>query len=214
MVRTMRMALLSALAGLTGCMAQTATMTGYTSPSATVPFEIVDQRPTKERLKRHISLLITSCNYGVLQAGDKSMVPDRMTLLRDELNAALGPQLANKKLIVSHYTAVYNWANVLRGQVYRSNPGLIGEIMKPMGARCKREEMEAGWYEPNDVTTPYSPFIVELTVSVDGKTHEVRVVHSPETEVGPSFGEPLSAAALFTAVSMATKKLIVSLQGT
>jgi hypothetical protein len=212
-VRVRRVTSLIALVSmLAGCAAQTAVMSDYKAPSGVAPFEIVDQRPPKEHETRFMSLSITSCNYGVRQAGDQATVPDRITLLRDDLNAALGAQLANKKITLTHYTVVINNARALRNQVYGANAGLIADVMKGFGSQCARDKMDAGWFEPNDVTTPYSPFIVELSVSVDGRAHEIRSVYSPDREVSNAFGKPETATALFAAIKKATDALVASLR--
>jgi hypothetical protein len=195
-----------------GCVSQTAVLSGYTKPSAVAPFEIVDARPADERDTKFMSLLITSCDYAVRQVGDKDVVPDRISLLRDELNAAMGEQLAGKSLVVSHYGLHLNRAQAARNETYKANAGLVTGLMKDVGSRCKREEMKAGWFEPNDVTTPYSPFIVEITLAVDGKTHAVRSVYSPDKDLSPAFSDADTTAALFAAMKKATDKLIASLR--
>lgn len=197
---------------ISGCASQTAVLSGYTKPAATAPFEIVDKRPAEERDRKFMSLIITSCNYGVRQVGDTDVVPDRITLLREDLNAAMGEQLAGKSLVVSHYGLHFNNAQALRNGAAQANSGLIVDMMKDIGTRCKREEMKAGWFEPDDVTTPYSPFIVEITLAVDGKTHTVRSVFSPDKEVSPAFGDPETAKALFAAIKKANEKVIASLR--
>ena len=212
-VRVHRLTSLAVLVSmLAGCAAQTAVMSDYRAPSSPPPFEIVDQRPAGEHTTRFMSLSITSCNYGVRQAGDEATVPDRITLLRDDIHAALGPKLANKKITLTHYTVVMNNARALRNQTYAANAGLVAEFMKGFGSQCAREKMEAGWFEPNDVTTPYSPFIVEISLSVDGRAHQIRSVYSPDQELAPAFGKPETATAMFAAIRKATDALIVSLR--
>lgn len=197
---------------LSGCVSQTAVLSGYTQPSAAAPFTLVDSRPAAEREAKIMSLLITSCNYGVRRVGDKNSVPDRVTLLSDDLNTAMGQQLAGKSVVLNRYGVYFNHAQVLRNGAAKANPGLIVDALKNVGSRCKREEMEAGWYEPDDVTTPYSPFIVEVTLTVDGKTYEVRSVYSPDKEVIPGWGDPDASAALFAAMKKANEKVIASLR--
>lgn len=199
---------------LSGCASQTAILSGYSRPETTAPFQIVDSRPAAERTTKFMSLLITSCNYGVRQLGDKNLVPDRVALLTEDLNAALGEQLTGKTLELKRYGVHFNNAQALRNGVAKANQGLIVDMMKDMGSRCKREEMEAGWFEPDDITTPYSPFIVEVLLVVDGKPHSVRSVYSPDKEVSPAFGDPETAKALFAAIKKANEQVIASLRAT
>jgi hypothetical protein len=198
---------------LSGCLSQNAVLRDYTKPSAAVPFQIMDSRPAAEREGKLMSLLITSCNYGVRQVGDKNLTPDRITLLSEDLNAAMGAELAGKSLELKRYGVHLNVAQVLRNNASGANPGLIVGMLKDVGTRCKREEMEAGWFEPDDVTTPYSPFIIEITLAVDGKTHSTRSVYSPDEEMSPALGDPATTAALFAAIKQANGKLITSLRG-
>jgi hypothetical protein len=207
-------AVLVALQLLSGCVSQTAILNGYSRPEVAAPFQIVDSRPAAERETRFMSLLITSCNYGVRQVGDKNLVPDRVTLLSEDLNAALGQQLSGKSLVLKRYGVHFNNAQALRNGAAKANQGLIVDLMKDMGSRCKREEMEAGWFEPDDITTPYSPFIVEVQLVVDGKAHSIRSVYSPEKEVSPAFGDPETAKALFAAIKKANEQVIASLRAT
>lgn len=72
--------------------------------------------------------------------------------------------------------------------------------------------MKAGWFEPDDVTTPYSPFIVQITLTIDGQTHSVRGVYSPDRELSAAFGVPDTAAAVFAAIRKADDKVILSLR--
>jgi hypothetical protein len=196
---------------LSGCASQTAMLSGYTKAETAATFKIVDSRPASERESKMGSLVMTSCNYGVRQVGDKNTTPDRVTLLSEDLNAAMGQQLAGKSLVLKHYSVHLNNTNVIRSRLGMAAPGLLVEMAKDAGSRCKREEMDGGWYQPDDVTTPYSPFIVEVTLLVDGRTHAVRSVYSPDKEVTMEYGKPESAAALFSAMRQAHEKVIASL---
>jgi hypothetical protein len=64
---------------------------------------------------------------------------------------------------------------------------VAGEHIKKMGSRCAREKSEGGWYEPVDLTTPYSPLISEFTGTCDGKPLTIRVVYSPEVDLRGKF---------------------------
>jgi hypothetical protein len=58
---------------------------------------------------------------------------------------------------------------------------------RKVGSRCAREKSEGGWYEPADLTTPYSPLISEFTGTCDGKPLTIRVVYSPEVDLRGKF---------------------------
>ena len=56
--------------------------------------------------------------------------------------------------------------------------------------KCSREEMEAGWFDPADLTNAHSPLIVDIAVEVEGKTYEVYTAYSPDTELRYKLGKP------------------------
>jgi len=136
---------------------------------------------------------------------------DRITLLRDDLNASLHDQLATKQLIVTHYGIYWNRAQALRNLTYGPMANPVSAVMSGMGTHCKREEIQAGWFGPDDVTTPYSPVIVEITMTVDGKRHQIRSVYSPPKEVSFGLQFPDASAAIFAAIKKATDELIAEL---
>ena len=57
--------------------------------------------------------------------------------------------------------------------------------------KCSREEMKAGWFDPADLTNNYSPLIVDLAATVNGKTYEVYTAYSPDTELRYKFRKPI-----------------------
>lgn len=74
--------------------------------------------------------------------------------------------------------------------------------------RDERPETETG----TEVTTPFSPIVIEIAVAIDGKEFSVRNVYSPEKEIDPAFGNPESASALFAAIRKASGLLVNSIR--
>jgi hypothetical protein len=142
--------------------------------------------------------------------------------LRDDLNAALGPELAHKRLVISHYGIYFNHSNSARNATHNiagSSGGMVGGLLgglmfkkDEVGSRCKRAEMKGGWFEASDVTTPYPPFIIEISCELDGQTHTVRSVYSTDKELTAASGNPETAAAMFAAIRKATDTLILNLR--
>jgi hypothetical protein len=196
-----------------GCVNNTAVLAGYAPPARTTTLEIVDSRPAEERLPKTktLSLLITACNYGVDQVGEKDIVPDRLTLMKDSLAQQLGGSIDGKKLVISRYGVHINRAHALRNSTYGGDTGLVAAVMRGMGANCPREKMKAGWYEPNDITTPYSPIIVEINADLDGVAYTVRSVYSPDSEYW-ALGKPEAAPSLFAALDKAHQALAIELK--
>lgn len=84
---------------------------------------------------------------------------------------------------------------------------MIPAIMEGMGSKCSNAETTAGWYGSSEITTPYSPIIVELNASLEGKQYVVRSIYSTSREFPGAFGEPEAAKALFEAMRKATSAL-------
>ncbi len=208
-----RIAIVIAVFSILGCASQTAILPDFKDLSAEIRFSIKDERPEAEKETEWKSLSITSCNYGIRQIGDNLMVPDRLTILRNDLHKTLGKKLSGKTVSVKKYSIYFNEQNALRGRVYSQYKGAVADFMSTFGSGCKREEVAGGWFEPADVTTPFSPIIIEITVAIDGKKYSVRNVYSPEKEIEPAFGNPESAAALFAAVQKATNQIVASIHG-
>ncbi len=208
-----RIAMMIAAFGIFGCASQTAVLPDFKDLSSEMGFSMKDERPEEEKETKWMSLSITNCNYGIRQIGDNLMVPDRLTLLRNDLHKALGKKLSGKTVSVKKYIIHFNAQNAFRGRVYAPYKGGVVEFMKGFGSDCKREEVAAGWFGPADVTTPFSPLIIEIDAAIDGKKYSVRSVYSPKKEIEPAFGNPEPASALFAAVQKATSQLVAKIRG-
>jgi hypothetical protein len=196
------------LAGVSGCAAQTALLPGYQERASSLGIRIVDDRPDEDKSTEHLSLLITSCDYGIRRLGDEKTVPPRLTLLRQDLETALGPQIANATVRVSRYRIFFNRGAALRGQTNAQYQGLIPALLSNAGSRCPKDETSGGWYAASEAKTPHSPLIVEVEGAVGAKRFAVRVVHSTNNEFAGAFGDPEAAAALFGAMRQATAVVI------
>ncbi len=82
--------------------------------------------------------------------------------------------------------------------------------MARMGSKCPREETTAGWYSAVEVTSLYSPLIVEITAAVNGKQYAVRSVYSPPR--GFDFKDPEASQFIFEAMRKATDMLTESIK--
>ncbi len=177
------------------------------------PLVVLDQRPSEEQKTSWLSLMITSCEYGIRRIADEKDAPSRMDGLKADLQAALGAQLAGKTVTVTRYGSYFNTGAYNRGITYSKFGGLIPEAMSKMGSKCSREDTKAGWYQASEVANLNSPIVVELTASVDGKAHETRSVYSPESELNPFFSKDEKApAALAAALKKANAALIAQIE--
>jgi hypothetical protein len=149
-------------------------------------FALTDARTDKAEKTKLLSYLIGSCDYGVFRVGDPGRRPNRIERLRADLETGLGPLLVGKAIEVTDYRLYLNTARSMRGSV-GGHYGLVGEaVSEGYNQSCAGEKDREGWFPSSEVTTPYSPLIVYITVRVDGVAYEARHVHSPPLEIRPS----------------------------
>lgn len=192
---------------LSSCVTQTAIMQGFQDRSSEVNFQLVDERNEIHPKTKYLSLMITSCNYSVLRVGEPDTVPNRLTILKNDLFAEAGDALSGKVVTAKNYTIHFNAANNFRKQTYNQTPGALSGAIVFAGSDCEKEKMQGGWYSGKEVTTRFSPIIIEISVEVDGKAYDVRQVYSPKKELQPNFSKPEPSAALFEAMRIAHKDL-------
>jgi hypothetical protein len=149
--------------------------------------KIVDVRPPEERKTENLSMWITSCNYDVVQIGDEGEAPARLDILSQDLEAALGTELNSSTISVSRYRIVFNGNNAGEGKVSDFAAGYSGgagvAVAGALSGSCSKEKAEPGWYAGSEVSTPYSPFIVEIDAELNGKRYSSRTVVSTQQEL-------------------------------
>src|SRR5262245_36567495 len=87
-------------------------------------FSVVDERPEKAKKASIGSLLPLSCDYGVRRISDESTDPDRIRLLRSDLDMATGAFLNGKTVHVRHFGVYVNAGVETRRQVNEQYRGL------------------------------------------------------------------------------------------
>jgi len=147
------------------------------------PFAYQDARPQAERKNRNfLTLWRFSCEFGVRELGDEFV--DRVGKLRHDISLAYGDRLAGKTIVVDHYHLYLNqramegqhsWATAVGG-VLAIGIGAQAETDAPA---CDPDKMPAGWFDPSELTTPWSPFIAEIELHIDGQDILVHSVYSP-----------------------------------
>lgn len=190
---------------LSGCLSQTAIMPNeqiYQSPN---PWTVIDQRPEAEKGDEFLSLFAHSCSYGIKRLGDDRTSPPRIAILRADLSRELR-EAGNKTIAIQHYAIYFNKGLAL----LKSSPysgGLLGQGEIAHRLACKKEDTAAGWFDADEVSTPFSPIIVEISATMGDRAFVVRSVYSPSEELNGAFGEPNEASALFAAMRQATAEL-------
>jgi hypothetical protein len=170
--------------------------------AAPVRVDFTDARSAPERNTKMVSLSIHSCEYGVLQFGEKD-VPNRVSLLAEDLNHSAGSDTPIKHVWLERYDVYFNNSRNSRIGVYATHPLSPSKNIDP---DCPREKMEAGWYGPDEVSTAFPPLIIEIAVKVDEQEYSVRAVYSPDALL-PSFKSVAGRAVITEAMHQANQNL-------
>jgi hypothetical protein len=194
-----------------GCAIQTSQVAAIPQP-----FELVDQRQGDEGSTEWLSRNRTTCDYTLRQLGDETTSPDRFTLLRAGLDATLHEKLVGKNLLVTHFAVYINNFERGREASFSMNGSFLGNVLEEVYLRrvthrCEEEMTAAGRLEPVDVETHRMPVIVEITLIVDGKTHSVRSLFTPGSEISIEAKDPETKAAIHNAVGKAIQQLIAEM---
>lgn len=149
---------------------------------------VIDQRPTEEDKEKTLSLAIWSCDYFVTRVSDKGMPFKRIDLLKNDIEIFQKQKTLDGSIFVKHYTLHVN-SGLLEVDGAFAAAGFITTRKSRRGPKCSREKMKAGWFDVDELTSDYPPFIGELEVEYAGKKYNVRKVLSPSNGRGYSSKE-------------------------
>lgn len=173
---------------------------GLAAPAARAQsLTIEDQRTTKLEKSSHVSLNIYSCGIGIQRVSDRFRAKDRVQKLQEDLTAALGAELAGRRLVLKDYRLYLNYSTDIVAQARQVGanaagaavgmPG-VGGLPEPgrygVHAKCTEDKTPEGWFAASEVSGRHSPLIVHVTLEVDGRPYTVRIVHSPDMVLQPS----------------------------
>lgn len=181
----MKLAIVAASCAVVSFAAWSAQSQGQAALSSP-PAQVLDERPASEIPSRpkSLSLLVTSCNYGIAEMSDSYLDADRIQILRDQI-AKDAPGLAGKVVHIKRYVAHINSHAAEKVRMSGAMGGGLGfAVMASINAKCPKEKTAAAWFAVDEVTTPYSPYVIEIAAEVDGKPYAVRTVYSTDSEVG------------------------------
>ncbi|BCL76803.1 hypothetical protein JHS3_25390 [Jeongeupia sp. HS-3] len=150
-------------------------------------FTLEERRLDVEKNNEMLSYLITSCDYGITQIGDSQTDPDKVAVLKSDLQALAGDRLEGRKLTLQSYTVHLNNAVALKQQVgsfSAAYAGLLGGtlFMAMTEIGCSKEQVSGGWYTADEVSNAWPPVIAEATLSVDGVSYQSRAVATAANE--------------------------------
>jgi len=186
----------------------------HEAPRPMAQFTWEDARPAGQGESGYESLLITRCVYGIYRLGDDRFTPDRVAVLRSDLEAEVGPQLAGKNVVLKNYTVHFNQAGSLRGSVAKGKTGIIHALMNDLSKHgCSAEDLEGGYVDA-EVTTEWSPLIVVIDLEVNGAMIHARWVESAPVQFDTKTSEDDPAWAEFVtkALRNATDKVLAGIK--
>lgn len=173
---------------LAGCATHPVVIDAPPAASQKLRFVLEDRRPPKEGKGGLLSYMVTNCNYGVRRLAEITTAPGKLEVLGADLQELAGERLAGKTVTVTSYALFQNQANEFRALTKQSSGfGSIGLAAKlgsdivDSGSGCAQGEMEGGWYDSRQAVSRFSPYVLELKLSIDGKPYAARVVRFPES---------------------------------
>lgn len=178
------------------------------APQAATSFTLIDVRPDEERHRELMSTNVTDCNYGIVRQADDRTSPDRISLLKLDLQSMAGSDLAGKTLTLRSYTVFVNQSTMFRGQMNSTLKGVIPRAM--INIRCSKEKIKGGWYEPSEVTTSNSPVIADMVMDVDDHPYAIHVVRSPEDDVVLANKDPRWGAFLRDVLKIVSSQFVTA----
>jgi hypothetical protein len=153
-------------------------------------FSLSHTRPSKEIKSFYFSMSPLSCNFGVYNIGEKGKDPDRFLKdrigkLQDALVARYGNKLLQHAVSVERFRLIFNGSSENKATAVDQAFG--GGVIAPILAspvtkkpKCDQTKMDAGWFDPAELTNDNTPIIFEIVLNVDGnKISTRRAISAP-----------------------------------
>lgn len=166
--------LVTALLLLTGCVMHPSVKLAHQPGAIDNDLVIVDARPPERKTSAVLSVNITSCNYGIARLGDEHVSPDRIRYLSDRLSSAKGAALAGKRIVVKEFSIYRNHQVKQRGGVMPNAGGVTLHALRSL--ECFGDRSHEGGYDVSENPAGENIAIVNITVTVDGRTLQSRAV--------------------------------------
>ncbi|WP_156405428.1 hypothetical protein [Sphingomonas sp. Root710] len=154
---------------------------GMVAAAPPTSFIFSDNRIAGEDRPRTLSLLITSCQYGIRVLSDEGRSRDRITALKTALAEELGTALDGHTLNILSYQIYFNNAAVAANSAAGVVGGVAGALLTKDSthAKCSHEKTPEGWFEAAETTNGNTPFVIQIRAQFDEVLVETRSVYSP-----------------------------------
>jgi hypothetical protein len=176
--------------------------------AAAHPLVVIDLRPAEERQGKGLAPLSGECNADVYRIADGASNPAKVKLLQIDLAGKLGAAAGGRTLTVLNWTIYYN-RQLYGGQPWAKIESVGPGIPLPLpghhqgnfpGSKCSRQESGGGWFDRTEVTRKHSPLVSVFEGTFAGVPVGVRIVHSPNRDLGKFKGDAHDSAAVLAAV--------------
>lgn len=148
--------------------------------------ELIDEVPAKQKKRKIMSLLITSCKYGIYQISDKQLTEDRFSILKKNLKENLPQNKQYDSIQIKNFTIHINSSRSLKGIVSGAgNDGLIADVMiNDEKVGCSNDDL-FGSYNLKEVPKEFinkniSPLIIVIDFKINEKFYHTRTVSFTE----------------------------------
>lgn len=160
---------------------------------AAPPVQLKDNSVETSAKTKLNSVWIWSCDFGVISVGDdfltqQGIETDRIGTLQKLVHAQAGNLLSGRTIEVSRYAISINGNAKMKGDSWNAalGGGVISKVVadgKSRKSKCGEDKMKSGWFGPGDLTSPYSPLVIEIAATIDGRPVSARGVYSPRREL-------------------------------
>lgn len=157
-----------------------------TSVGAQERLQVVDARADKPVETKMLSSFVTSCGFSVFKIADLDRPVDRMTRLRADLERELGSEFAGKTVQVTDYQIYLNSSRRAKRLNGQANGAIGVAVYEGSTRECDKLPDRQGWYAADEVSNSFSPLVVQIAVTIDGRSLSVRSVVSPKAELRPA----------------------------
>ena len=118
---------------------------------------------------RVVNLFLSACEYGVYGYGEQ-LVGGRAERVEKRLREHFGDRLNGHEVVLERYEFFQNAQIILIRSVGQGQGGLIGGLMgTTYNLNCKRKDTKSGWYDTQRFKPDPAPYVVEITVRIDGQ---------------------------------------------
>ena len=163
-----------------------------------ISFNLIDSRNPTDKKAEIMSLSISDCWYGIYRLGDQQILPDRISILSNELEKYFGSRLRDKNISVIKFEIFNNIQSSLRSGA--SAPyGAIGDLFNSLSCESVLDNKK----NPNNKPS----VIVYLELDIDGyrvKKKTVQIV----PEGTDFFGNKIQTERIKNAVYNSIKNVI------